>query len=71
MNWADYAQLGVAAGIGVFLVRWLAGQARRNQEFLQGLIANHLEHNTRAVTELTAVVKTLNSWLRSNGRPER
>lgn len=71
MNWSDYAQMGVAAGIGVFLVRWLAGQAKRNQEFLQTLITNHLEHNTRALTELTAGIKTLTSWLRANGRPDR
>ena len=65
----DIVELGFAIAVAGAVVAYLIGQAKQNQRFLQRLVENHLEHNTRALNELSKAVVALNVWLRRNERP--
>ena len=69
MGMNEIVQLGFAVAVGAAAVRYLIVSARRQQQFLQRLVENHLAHNTAALNELTKAVVALNVWLRRNERP--
>ena len=69
METANIVELGFAVTVGGAVVTYLISSARRQQQFLQGLVENHLAHNTAALNELTKAVVALNVWLRRNERP--
>ena len=69
MQIPDIAELGFAIAVGGAVVAYLITQAKQNQRFLQRLVENHLEHNTKALNGLTAAITALNVYLRRNERP--
>ena len=65
----EIVQLGFAVAVGGAVVRYLIVSARRQQQFLQRLVENHLAHNTKALDSLTTAITALNVYLRRNERP--
>lgn len=64
MNLSDWLELGVAASIGLSVVRYLIWAVRTQQRFMQQLVENHLKHNTDAVNELCLAINALTECVR-------
>ena len=65
----ELVQIGIAASIATTVVGYLVWSGRQSQRFMQRLVENHLEHNTKALTSLTTAITALNVYLRRNERP--